>query len=185
MSVTRVLWFGLALLYPAIVYFGLQSGQWGPRQIGVLLLFMAAARLFLRGRQRPVDGWLILLPLLVALPALLFNQPIWVLLYPALVSALFLSVFALSLVRPPTAIETIARLRTPDLSATAVDYTRKVTQAWCFFFAGNGLIALMTALFASHAVWALYNGAISYGLMGLMFAGEWLIRRHVMAREAH
>jgi len=31
-------------------------------------------------------------------------------------------------------------------------------------------------------IWALYNGLISYGLMGLLFAGEWLVRRRVRAR---
>ncbi len=184
MSAARVFWFGLALLYPAIVYFGLQSGHWGARQMGLLLLLMAAVRLLLRGRKGPTDGWLIVIPLLVALPALLLNQPIWVLLYPALVSALFLSVFLLSLYRPPTVVETIARLRTPVLSPVAIAYTRKVTLAWCVFFALNGLVAVLTALFASHAVWALYNGAISYALIGLMFSGEWLIRQRVLAAEA-
>jgi uncharacterized membrane protein len=47
------------------------------------------------------------------------------------------------------------------------------------FFIGNGLIALYTALFASFDAWALYNGAIAYGLIGLLFGGEWLFRRWV------
>ena len=47
------------------------------------------------------------------------------------------------------------------------------------FFIVNGAIALWTALAASDATWALYNGLIAYGLMGAMFAGEWLLRpRH-------
>ncbi len=184
MSAARLFWFGLAILYPVIVYFGLQSGQWGARQVGVLLLLMAVARLLLRSPQRRTDGWLIVLPVLVALPALLLNQAIWVLLYPALVSALFLFVFAASLYRPPTVIESIARLHMPDFPPAAIAYTRKVTQVWCVFFVFNGTVAVLTALFASHAIWALYNGAISYALIGLMFAGEWLIRRRVLAAEA-
>lgn len=35
---------------------------------------------------------------------------------------------------------------------------------------------------AGEEAWALYNGFISYLLMGLMFAGEWLIRRRVRRR---
>ena len=48
------------------------------------------------------------------------------------------------------------------------------------FFIANGLLALATALWASDAVWALYNGAIAYGLIGLMFAVECLVRQRVM-----
>ena len=63
-------------------------------------------------------------------------------------------------------------------------YTRRVTQAWCLFFALNGVVALATALAASDEVWMLYNGLVAYGLIGAMFAGEWLIRRHVRRRWA-
>jgi uncharacterized membrane protein len=47
------------------------------------------------------------------------------------------------------------------------------------FLLCNGAIALYTALVSSREVWALYNGLIAYGLMGAMFAGEWLVRRWV------
>jgi len=47
---------------------------------------------------------------------------------------------------------------------------------WCGFFVLNGAIALGTALWASEAVWSLYTGVISYVLMGLLFAGEYLVR---------
>ena len=46
--------------------------------------------------------------------------------------------------------------------------------------AGLGIaVALWTALHASDATWALYNGAIAYVLIGAMLGGEWLLRpRH-------
>jgi uncharacterized membrane protein len=44
------------------------------------------------------------------------------------------------------------------------------------FFAINGGIALWTALAASDAAWALYNGAIASLLIGAMLGGEWLLR---------
>jgi uncharacterized membrane protein len=61
-----------------------------------------------------------------------------------------------------------------------VIYTRKVTWAWCGFFALNGTAALVTALWASERIWALYNGLVAYVLIGLLFAGEWLVRQRVM-----
>jgi uncharacterized membrane protein len=32
-------------------------------------------------------------------------------------------------------------------------------------------------VWASEALWSLYTGVIAYGLMGLLFGGEWLVRR--------
>jgi uncharacterized membrane protein len=42
----------------------------------------------------------------------------------------------------------------------------------------NGACALATALWMSEAAWSLYNGVIAYVLMGLLFGGELLARRH-------
>lgn len=185
MSAARALWLGLAVLYPLLVFAGLTTGWWGPRHMGLLLLLMAVIRLVLRSKNSSVDLWLIAPPFLLALPALLFNQEIWVLIYPALVSGLLLVIFSISLYRPPTVIESIARLQDADLSAAGVQYTRKVTQAWCVFFFCNGSIALLTAFFATYELWALYNGLIAYVLIGVMFAGESLVRKKALAIKAH
>jgi uncharacterized membrane protein len=45
------------------------------------------------------------------------------------------------------------------------------------FFIFNGIVAALT-ISASDAVWALYNGLISYIIMGILFAGEYIVRRH-------
>lgn len=89
-----------------------------------------------------------------------------------------LGVFGHTLLFPPSLIERIARRREPDLPSHAVVYTRRVTQVWCVFFAINGGIALMTTLWCSPKIWALYNGVIAYLLMGLLFGGEYLVRLH-------
>ena len=99
--------------------------------------------------------------------------------YPVAVSLILLAVFAGSLFQGMPIIERLARLQEPDLPPEGVRYTRKVTWAWCGFFIVNGGIAAWTALYADLAAWALYNGCISYLLMGLMFAVEWLCRRRV------
>jgi uncharacterized membrane protein len=103
-------------------------------------------------------------------------------LYPVGISGLMLLIFGVSLVHGPTAIERIARLTEPDLPPQAVAYTRRVTQVWCVFFVFNGAMALGTALWASDAVWTLYNGCVAYVLMGLLMGGEWLVRRRVRSR---
>ncbi|QJD60850.1 hypothetical protein HG264_09820 [Pseudomonas sp. gcc21] len=99
--------------------------------------------------------------------------------YPVAISLIMLIVFAGSLIHGMPVIERLARLREPDLPEEGVVYTRRVTWAWCFFFVANGGISAWTALYADLTTWTLYNGFISYCLMGLMFAGEWVCRRHV------
>ena len=171
----------LTLAYPLLVYFGL--GHFEPRWLSVLLLVMALARL-LATRERI---WLAAAVGALVLAGLSFwgNQLMPLKLYPVLISAALLGVFGTSLRYPPSAVERIARLREPQLPPQAVAYTRRVTQLWCGFFVVNGSLALATALWASDATWALYNGMISYLLMGTLFAGEWLVRRRLKARLSH
>lgn len=174
--------FGLTLLtlaYPVLVYFGL-GHEVEPRWLALLLVFIALMRAAF-GRERV---WLAAAGGALVLAALSFwgNHAMPLKLYPLLVSATLLCVFSISLVYPPTVIERLARLQEPDLPAAGVAYTRRVTQVWCGFFIFNGSVSLLTVLFASDAGWALYNGVISYALMGLLFVGEWLIRKRMKAK---
>lgn len=164
---------GLAtVLYPLAIYFSLGSIE--PRWIALILLSMAA----LRALASPEKFWryAAAAALLLALLSMYLNHATPLKLYPVIVSITLLSVFAISLWYPPSVIERLARLEDPNLPYEAIAYTRKVTVVWCLFFLINGGIAFFTALYASDKVWALYNGLISYCLMGLLFAGEWLIR---------
>ena len=101
-------------------------------------------------------------------------------LYPVMVIAVMLGAFAWSLRQGATPlVERFAcKLEKQPLDARGVAYCRKVTWAWVIFLTAHLAVTVAT-LWASAEVWALYNGAIAYGLMGLMFAGEWLIRRRV------
>ena len=51
------------------------------------------------------------------------------------------------------------------------------------FFIGNGGIALVTALYGDMSLWTAWNGMISYLLMGMLMAGEWLVRQRVSKRD--
>ena len=176
-----MLFVALSLAYPLAVHFGMRHHGIGA--LAVLLLGMALLRLaFTRNAQ-----WLA-----VAIGATVLALLAWasgdarpLKLYPALVNAVLLLVFGASLLRPPTVVERIARLTEPDLSPRGVAYTRRVTQVWCAFFLFNGVLALATALWAPDHVWTLYNGLVAYVLIGLLAAGEWLVRRRVMAADAH
>lgn len=171
----------LLLAYPLAVYWGL--AHLSPRTIALLLLAVLLLRWAL-GDAAPWQRSALVVAVLLALAALAGDVALPLKLYPVAINATLLAVFALSLRRPPTLIEVIARRHEPSLPPAGVAYTRRVTQAWCLFFALNGAVALATALAASDEVWMLYNGLVAYGLIGAMFAGEWLIRRHARRRWA-
>ena len=103
--------------------------------------------------------------------------------YPVAVNLVLLIVFAHSLRGTQSIVERLARLQDPELSPRGVRYTRKVTQAWCVFFALNGTIAAVTAVIGDLKLWTWWNGLLSYGAMGLMFGGEYLLRRRLQAQE--
>ncbi len=90
-----------------------------------------------------------------------------------------LTVFGYSYFKPPTVIESLARLTEPNFSEAGVRYTTNVTVVWCAFFVVNGAISLYTALYSSIDIWTLYNGLLSYILMGILMGVEFLIRQKV------
>lgn len=167
----------LLLLYPALVYFGLQ--HFGPRSVAGLILVIVLLRTLTTaslGGGASSSHWLLLAASVATLGTLVTGSDISLKFYPVMVSLTLLLVFATSLWKPPTVIERIARLQDPQLPPEGVNYTRVVTWVWCGFFVFNGTVATITA-FSSDRIWAIYNGFISYLLMGALFSLEYLIRR--------
>lgn len=163
----------LTALYPLVVWFG--DGRVEPRWLAVLLLLAALSRLPAMKVSRAAR-WSAAGALVLATGAVFANAMLPLKLYPVLVNAGLLAAFAFSLASPQSMVERFARMREPELPPAAVRYTRGVTKVWCGFFILNGSIALATALWATPAQWSLYNGVIAYGLMGLLFACEYLVR---------
>lgn len=170
----------LTVLYPLGVY--LAMGRVAPQWLAVLLVLLAMVRAVVT-RQR--FWWAVASGAAVlALAAWWQGNALAVKLYPVLVNAVLLIVFAVSLRHPPTVVERLARLTEPDLPPSGVRYTRKVTAVWCVFFVANGAAAAYTAAFSSDATWALYNGLIAYVLMGCLMGIEWCVRQWVKRRGA-
>lgn len=178
----------IVIAYPLIVYFGLE--HFDARIVAIVLIGMALLRLIL---VRNVDSLSAAMPQsrLVVVALLVFgiltfvsNVPALLQYYPVFMNGLMFVLFFGSLLHPPTVIERIARISTPDLPETGIAYTRKVTMVWCGFFVFNGSMALYTTLSSSLGFWAVYNSLISYSLMALLFVGEYIIRGFVKRRDA-
>ncbi|MBR3671907.1 MAG: AMP-binding protein [Spirochaetia bacterium] len=104
--------------------------------------------------------------------------------YPALVNLFFLVLFGHTLFKGPSMVYRFATLKDKSIAISPyrkkiAAYCRNVTLVWCCFFIVNGSIALMSVSGDSYWFWALYNGCIAYILMGLLFAGEYIVRKVV------
>ena len=161
------------ILYPFLVGYSLAHGQY--IWVSSLLIILGLLRLFSKGNALlwPLTGFAVLCGSL----SLILKVHAWLKLYPVFMSVGACMIFASTLVKPPSMIERFARLAEPDLPETGVIWTRKVTIVWCIFFVLNALVALATVLFAPMQIWVLYNGFISYLLMGLLLLGEFILRK--------
>jgi len=167
----------LSIAYPFIVYWGLQHYQ--AARLLPLLLILLALRWAVGGRtsERVVLAAILLGVIVVAFA---WDDQLGLKFYPVMVNLGLLVLFAGSLWSPPSFVERLARMRHPDLPPAGVAYTSKVTWMWSIFFLLNGSIAAITALWASTAVWTLYNGFIAYLLIGILFGAEWIVRRRLI-----
>ena len=171
----------VALLWPLLIWFGVikHTIHWlTPVLIGLMVIRLIA---FLPdgGPLREVVKAGSVLAILLCSMSVLFQRHEWLLWYPVAMTSVMLIFFGHSLVRGTPVIEQLARISRPELPSSAIRYTRSVTKVWCAFFVINGLISVATIYIGNMAWWGLWNGLISYLLMGLLLVGEWLIRRRI------
>lgn len=168
--------------YPLLVYAG--SSLLPPSAIALAALALIGLRLLLarrRGDGAAPTGALLAAGSLLAL-LLALDPDLAVRAYPVAASLAAAAVFGLSLVFPPPLVERIARLRQRELAPAEISYTRAVTVVWTVFLLANAAVSALVGLRGSLALWTLYNGLVSYLLMGALLAGELLVRRRLRRR---
>lgn len=172
----------MGVVFPFLVYFGLQVLP--PAALAIGLLSLVGAKLLIERARIP--AWL--RPLCGLAIVLLLAATAWapvgaMTAYPIVVSLGLAAVFAHSLLHGPCVVERIARLRDPHLPVWVVGYTRNVTKVWLVFFLANAAISAATAIAGDLEMWTLYNGLISYALMGCLFAAEFSVRSYLRRRQ--
>lgn len=174
------------LAYPFAVYYGLNN--YGIGSVAIVLVVLFTLRIFV-GNSVPLKelkyiAWLSgISGVVLTLLGMIFKDEGWFTFYPVMVNLFMLIVFVTSLFQKQSIIERLARLQDPNLPDTAILYTRKVTVVWSVFFVINGLTSLTTC-FLTMEIWTLYNGLISYLLMGTLFSIEFIIRKRVQTSGA-
>ena len=95
--------------------------------------------------------------------------------YPSICNFFIFCIFFGSLFTKETIITKFARACGDELKKSTIDYTVKVTYVWCIFTFLNFLISVYT-IFLSDNIWIIYNGFISYILIGFVFGVEYIVR---------
>jgi uncharacterized membrane protein len=105
--------------------------------------------------------------------------------YPALADMVYLVIMGTSILIPPPVvvyfINMFDKKIKDNLPAAFFDqYCRKAAIIWCVFFVFDGVMAAVTVFWNPgfwdpDLVWGIYNGGITYVLMGLIFTGEYFI----------
>ncbi|MES2205803.1 MAG: hypothetical protein V4525_03280 [Pseudomonadota bacterium] len=176
---TGFLKFLLTIFYPVIIYYALNF--FSPRVVGLIVLVTLFIKHYHQtqglwsGLAKP-QKWVFYILVLFSLNISFFNSELLLKLFPAFVSLSMLFLFSYTLFYPPSMIERFARLSKKELPSTAIFYTRKVTYIWCGFFIININFSLITVFCFSKKYWLIYNGFVSYLLMGLLMGGEWIYR---------
>lgn len=184
---TKILFALLSVLYPLLIFTLLVILRLPVRVLSLCVIVLAGALFLTLGKGGRKD-WKPLLSaslfLALGLACFFSNRLLFLKLYPLAVSAAMLAVFGASLLFPPTVIFRFACLADRSLPeapwrAQVEGYCRRVCIVWCLFFIANGSAAAYTAFCCSERVWSVYNGGISYLLMGLLFTIEYIIRKIV------
>lgn len=102
--------------------------------------------------------------------------------YPPICNLTVFIIFFSSIFTKETIIQKFARMWGDTLEGNAFIYTRNLTYIWCIFMFANLLISIWT-IFLSDNIWMLYNGLISYILIGLIFIVEYIVRRILQIRK--
>lgn len=198
----RVLFYIVAAIYPVLVFTLLVVFKLPVRILSLCVVALAFAFFLSATGSRNSDAesekkaldWRPMLSsalfLLAGIFCFAFNSKIFLKLYSVAISATLLCVFGSSLFFKPNIIFRFACLSDKTIKGSSFEnqvngYCRKVTIVWCAFFIINGSISAFTSLhdFGSDVlndkIWSVYNGGISYILMGLLFTVEFIVRKMV------
>lgn len=161
-----------AAAYPFVVFFAIRRG-FSLLALSLILLLVLIVNFALYRRVLVLAMGLALL-VLVALSGSFECFK----LYPVFMNLAFASLFGFSLLGKPL-VQSIAERLKGALPPQGVAYARKATIAWFVFLSCLSAISFAT-LFAPLEVWTIFNGMLSYILIALMFAAEYLVRRKVL-----
>lgn len=163
------------LVYPFLVYYGLN--EYGPAAFAVLLFILLLVRVVANGNYRDPSQWLQLIVVSAfCLVVVVIQSEDLLKFYPVLMNVGFSLLFAFSLKSETCLIERFARMSGQDIPEKAIGYLRKLTLVWAILLLVNAMVSAYTACCMSLKEWTIYNGLISYFILGGFVLVEFVFR---------
>ncbi|MCL4100859.1 MULTISPECIES: AMP-binding protein [unclassified Fibrobacter] len=193
----KVFFTAISVLYPVLVFCGMEFWGLSPRRLSILLLALAFYQFlnFTRnrgagelGRANSIKAAVLVVLILVCGVVSFFADNILFLkFYPVLVNLSLLAFFGFTLWKKPSFVFRMANLGDKTIKTSpsrnyVERYCDRVTFAWCIFFVANACVSATTVFVGSDRLWSLYNGLFSYILIGVFFAVEFLIRKIMQSK---
>ncbi|MCF7970576.1 MAG: hypothetical protein K9L22_05360 [Methylococcaceae bacterium] len=170
----------LFLLYPYLVYKGIQEGVvwFAPAMIASVYLLQAIKAKTARVRFNNLD--IVFLLLLGSI----FYQDLVAKLIPIFIQLSLMNFFGKTLRKGkgPSLVERFASLDFPEIPPVISRYCRHLTILWTGFFAFNVAACIVLALFAPVSWWAFYTGVMIFLLSGVLMVGEYIWRHFFFRR---
>ncbi len=169
--------------YPLAMHLLLTSNRWPALTLllAVLPFGLGPLMLLVAGQRRA--ALLALAALLAAAAwgggALLRHPDAIYLLQNLGMQALMAAVFGRTLLpgQEPLIAQFARRIHGADYSPRIARYARQATWAWTLYFLAMGLASVLLFVAAPLALWSWFVNFLSFVLLGLMFAGEYAVRR--------
>ena len=200
----KALFYVIAAIYPILVFTMLVIFKVDTKILSLSIIALAAAFFLSATGSKKTDtnekttlDWKPFLSSVLFLSAGLFcfitGKEFFLKIYSVVINLTMLFVFGSTLFFPPNIIFRFATLSDKSIKGSSFEhkvykYCRNVTVVWCCFFVLNGTAAALTTFAdkifglspeSARKVWAVYNGGISYILMGTLFVVEFIIRKMV------
>jgi uncharacterized membrane protein len=177
--VLRVISALFMLASPWVLYWTLSRQQVGVAAatlIGWMIVRTIPVLLSAKREQRAAALQLPAIALVFATLGWVFHNGTWLLMLPSATQGTFGFAFLRSLSGTPL-IEHFARMVKPELSAAELAHCRGWTRIWGIYLLALAAIGLVLARWATLTVWTVYVGVLSYVLVGVLFAVEYVIRK--------
>jgi uncharacterized membrane protein len=185
----KYLFGALIVLYPVLVFSALVIFKLSIRYLSVLIIALAVAYFLVhrhnyKGRHRIVVFVSPAILCCIGIICLITKSSLTLKIYPALADLVYLVIMGTSILIPPPVVFYFINMfdkKIKDHIETGFfeQYCRRAAIVWCVFFVLDGIVALITVFRASDIVWGIYNGGITYVLMGLIFVGEYFILKMI------
>jgi uncharacterized membrane protein len=179
--------FGLiAVMYPVLVFCALVVFKLPIRYLSIGIIVFAIAYTIVNSRHYKGKHTVALFvsPLILCsigvISLCMDDSPIFIKLYPALASIAYLTIMITSFIFPPPLAYYFVdifdkKIKTKIPKEIFDNFCFRASVVWCVFFFVDAIIAVITVYFSSELVWGIYNGGITYCIMGLIFVGEFIV----------